>query len=107
IVILGRQQLFTENTLTPVLPLLLHKRAKIFLNVLRLWGIVLLANLLGALLIGWACMRTSAFDPAVRETFITIAREAVAPAFGTLLIRALFAGWLISLMVWLLPFAEA
>lgn len=38
IVILGRQQLFTENTLTPVLPLLESKSIKMLLNVLRLWG---------------------------------------------------------------------
>src|SRR5512142_606227 len=45
IVILGRQQLFTENTLTPILPLLQEKSLKAFLNVLRLWAVVLLANL--------------------------------------------------------------
>src|SRR4051794_33323455 len=44
IVILGRQQLFTENTLTPVLPLLQHRDARTLGNVLRLWGVVLLAN---------------------------------------------------------------
>src|SRR4051794_39640626 len=50
IVILGRQQLFTENTLTVILPLLLHKTARVLGNVLRLWTIVLLANLAGAFL---------------------------------------------------------
>src|SRR5687768_1819898 len=48
IVVLGRQQLFTENTLTPILPLLLRKDRQTLLNVLRLWSTVLLANLLGA-----------------------------------------------------------
>src|SRR4051812_39395890 len=46
VVILGRQQLFTENTLTPVLPLLLRKDRKTLLNMLRLWAVVLAANLL-------------------------------------------------------------
>src|SRR3954465_9128941 len=45
IVILGRQQLFTENTLTPILPLLQKKNRETLLNVLRLWGVVLLANM--------------------------------------------------------------
>src|SRR4051812_21595731 len=31
-VILGRQQLFTENTLTPILPLLTNKKAAVLLN---------------------------------------------------------------------------
>src|ERR1041385_6652600 len=44
IVILGRQQLFTENTLTPILPLLLRKDASTLMNVLRLWSVVLAAN---------------------------------------------------------------
>src|SRR5256885_10715414 len=48
IVILGRQQLFTENTLTPVLPFLQGKVKARLANVLRLWIIVLTANLIGA-----------------------------------------------------------
>src|SRR5580704_11223709 len=43
IVILGRQQLFTENTLTVILPLLLDTKLKMLLRVLRLWGVVLAA----------------------------------------------------------------
>ena len=38
IVILGRQQLFTENTLTVVLPLLLKKDLSTLVRMLRLWG---------------------------------------------------------------------
>jgi formate-nitrite transporter family protein len=47
IVALGRQQLFTENTLTVVLPVLLHKDWNVLLRV-ALWGLVLSANLVGA-----------------------------------------------------------
>lgn len=38
VVIAARQQLFTENTLTPVIPLLAHKDARTFAKLLRLWG---------------------------------------------------------------------
>src|SRR3712207_4167985 len=41
IVILGRQQLFTENTLTPILPLLQKREGATAGNVARLWGVVL------------------------------------------------------------------
>ena len=51
IVILGRQQLFTENTLTVILPLLVRKDAATLLRVLRLWGTVLSANLVGTFLL--------------------------------------------------------
>src|SRR3954447_25702402 len=53
IVILGRQQLFTENTLTPILPLLRRKNFATFLQVMRLWGVVLLANVIGTILFAW------------------------------------------------------
>lgn len=46
IVVLGRQQLFTEDTLTVVLPLLGRRDGSTLMNVLRLWTVVLLANLL-------------------------------------------------------------
>src|ERR1700688_489287 len=40
-----RQQLFTENTLTVVLPLLLRKDLTTLLRMLRLWGVVIGGNL--------------------------------------------------------------
>ncbi|HYG11187.1 MAG TPA: formate/nitrite transporter family protein [Pyrinomonadaceae bacterium] len=107
IVILGRQQLFTENTLTPILPLLQRKDASTFLNVLRLWSVVLVANLLGALLIALVLAKTNAFEPHIRAAFAEIGSKAMEPGFGTVLLRGIFAGWLIALMVWLLPFAES
>jgi formate/nitrite transporter FocA (FNT family) len=106
-VILGRQQLFTENTLTPILPLLQDRSAGAASNVARLWGVVLLANVLGALAMGWISVRSTAFDPNVRAAFIHIGHAAMEHGFGTTLLRGIFAGWLIALMVWLLPFAEA
>lgn len=106
IVILGRQQLFTENTLTPVLPLLQKKDVPTLVNVVRLWSVVLVANLLGALLIAFVAVRTSAFEASTVHQFLVTAREAASPDFGTLLIRGVFAGWLIALLVWMLPFAK-
>lgn len=106
IVILGRQQLFTENTLTPILPLLKRKDSQTLLNVLRLWGVVLVANLLGALLFALAAAKTSAFDSEVQRSFSELGHTAMSPGALTILWRGVFAGWLIALMVWLLPFAE-
>jgi formate/nitrite transporter FocA (FNT family) len=106
IVILGRQQLFTENTLTPVLPLLSEFNRRNLLNTLRLWGVVLAANLIGALLFAWAISSLNVFEPEVRRAFADIGRDALKSDFLTVLIRGIFAGWLIALLVWLLPFAE-
>jgi formate/nitrite transporter FocA (FNT family) len=107
IVVLGRQQLFTENTLTPVLPLLQRKDARTAGNVLRLWAVVLAANLIGALAVALAVSHTEAFEAHTREAFAELGRKALEPGVGTLLVRGVFAGWLIALMVWLLPFAES
>ncbi|HEX3356405.1 MAG TPA: formate/nitrite transporter family protein [Tepidisphaeraceae bacterium] len=104
-VVLGRQQLFTENTLTAVLPVLDRRDLSTLKNMFRLWGIVLLANWLGALAFGWAS-QTAAFSEEVRQAFSGFGREALSEGFGLTLWRAVFAGWLIALMVWLLPFAE-
>ena len=106
LVILGRQQLFTENTLTPMLPLF-HKRDwPTAASVGRLWGIVLCANLVGALIVAWTLANTGVFPADVRGTFAAIAREALAQTFGQVMLRGVFAGWLIAMLVWMLPFAE-
>jgi formate/nitrite transporter FocA (FNT family) len=107
IVILGRQQLFTENTLTPILPLLRKKDRKTLFNVARLWSIVFIANLVGALIIGVVAARSAAFDAPVQDVFIEMGHEAMKHGFAIMVLRAIFAGWLIAMMVWLLPFAES
>jgi formate-nitrite transporter family protein len=107
IVILGRQQLFTKNTLTVILPLLRKLQPEILGKVARLWIVVLATNLIGAFLFAWLLGKTNVFDENVRATFSRIATEAIQPSFGLLLLRGILAGWLIALMVWLLPFAES
>src|SRR5205809_1777225 len=107
IVILGRQQLFTENTLTVILPLLLRRDKDTFRNVARLWTTVILANLVGAFLFAFVLARTNAFDDGVNTAFLRLAEGSFSTGFATTLLRGVFAGWLIAMMVWLLPFAES
>jgi formate/nitrite transporter FocA (FNT family) len=106
IVVLGRQQLFTENTLTPILPLMQRKPNASVRNVLRLWSVVLVANLLGGLGFALAVAHANVFDADVRSAMVELGTDALANGPGTVALRAVFAGWLIALMVWLLPFAE-
>ena len=106
IVILGRQQLFTENTLTPILPLLQKPEWQCLRNVGRMWGLVLVSNLLGAFLVSLVIAHSSVFEPEAKASFASMGQLALAPGFGTVLLRGIFAGWLIALMVWLLPFAK-
>lgn len=106
IVILGRQQLYTENTLTAILPLMARRDRATLVQVLRLWAVVLASNLLGGLIFAWAVGRTDVFEPAAHQAFREIGVEALRGTFGAIFLRGVFAGWLIALMVWLLPLAD-
>jgi formate-nitrite transporter family protein len=107
IVVLGRQQLFTENTLTAILPVLDDPdKTKKLGQMLRLWGIVLFTNLIGAAIFAYVIAHTATFPPDVKATFLKLGLEAAAPTWAEILWRAILAGWLIALMVWLLPAAE-
>jgi formate/nitrite transporter FocA (FNT family) len=105
IVVLGRQQLFTENTLTPILPLMQDMTWRKFGRVMTLWATVLATNLLGALLFAWAIADTSLFKAGMQHTLTAIGHHALRP-FAPMFLGAVFAGWLVALMVWLLPAAE-
>jgi formate/nitrite transporter FocA (FNT family) len=107
IVILGRQQLFTENTLTPVLHFLQCKTWNNFCQVARLWGIVLLCNIIGAIIFAALLHYLQPFDDEVRQALVETSKKVYHMGFTKTAIGAVFAGWLIALMVWLLPFAES
>lgn len=106
ILVLGRQQLFTENTLTPVLAVLKRRDARTLRGTARLWAILLATNLLGGVIIAYVLQRAHVFTEAERAMFLRIASEAMEPDRFTLFAKGIFAGWLIALMVWLLPAAE-
>ncbi|MBD5603614.1 MAG: formate/nitrite transporter family protein [Candidatus Eremiobacteraeota bacterium] len=107
IVILGRQQLFTENTITAILPLLdSEDKIRKLVQVLRLWAAVLISNLAGAGLFALAAAHTNIFSEEIRTTFSQIGHEAIAPGFASIVLRGIASGWLIALMVWMLPGSE-
>jgi formate-nitrite transporter family protein len=98
-VIFGRQQLFTEQTLTAMLPLLSARRAPgVGVNVARLWIIVLAANLAGAAAFAAAAAWTPAFSPQVQAAFLHIGQDALAPTGDATFIRGIYAGF--SLRRW-------
>jgi formate-nitrite transporter family protein len=106
IVILGRQQLFTENTLTPGLPLENECSWTRLLQVCKVWVVVLIANRVGVCLLAWVLATVPVFDEPVRQTLKVLGEHVFTGPLVITFVRAAFAGWLIALMVWLLPFAE-
>jgi formate-nitrite transporter family protein len=107
IVILGRQQLFTESTLTAMLPVLYRRDLASLAGLARVWSVVFAANIVGTFLFALLAAKGSAFAPEAQAAFAELGRHAVEGGFGSTLLRAVFAGWLIALMVWLLPTAGA
>ncbi len=105
IVVLGRQQLFTESTLTAVLPVLTKRSITSGLKMLRLWAVVLVANMVGTILFAWLLSVPDLFQQDVTEALSQVAQEALHDPFWPMMIKAVLAGWLIALMVWLLPTA--
>ncbi len=106
IVIIARQQLFTENTLTAVIPVLARRDLRTFRSMLRLWGVVLVANLFGAHAAAWIIGNAHMFPPDVQQEFFDIGQRAAAVSPGIAIIKGVFAGWLIALVVWMLASAR-
>jgi formate/nitrite transporter FocA (FNT family) len=102
IVIIGRQQLFTENTLTAIIPLLARRNRATLIRVARLWAVVLAANLVGAHLFAWVVANTAMFRPEVRHAMLEIGTDVGRVGFGAAILRGIFAGWLIAMVVWML-----
>lgn len=63
-VIMARSELFTENTLSPIIPLLERRDRETFGRVLRIWGLLLAGNLGGTLIVGLVLARTAVLRPA-------------------------------------------
>ncbi len=100
---LGSQQLFTENTLTAIIPLLSRRTRSALLDVARLWAVVLAANLIGAVIFALGAADTTVFDPPTKAALLAIGVDAASGTGTQLFLQGIFAGWLIALMVWMLP----
>lgn len=106
IVILGRMQLFTESTVTAMLPLVSAPSWAATLRTLRLWGIVLGGNLTGTLITAALFAFVPLGDPTLRAGMIEVSMKIVEHgAFGTFL-NAIPAGFMIAIIAWSLPNAR-
>lgn len=106
LVILARQQLFTENTITAVLPIAASPTLTNLARLGRLWGIVLAANLAGTLFAAVFCSFTPTLPDEIRGAMLEIGAHAMESGPAVLFFKAISAGYLIAAMVWLLPSAD-
>ncbi|UAK25161.1 formate/nitrite transporter family protein [Sphingomonas nostoxanthinifaciens] len=107
IVILGNLQLFTENTVTAVLPLASHPTARNFGRLLRLWAIVFAGNMLGTLFVAVLMAHDVILSPEQREAALALASKLLAHDAGTTLLLGVPSGFLVGAIAWILPSARS
>jgi len=104
--VLARQQLFTENTITVVLPVLAEPSRRNLLSLGRMWSIVFLANMVGAAFAAFFCTYTNVIGPEVKDTMLAISQAMMSHTWSEMFFKAVSSGFLIAAMVWLIPSAN-
>ena len=102
-VVLGRQQLFTESTITMVLPVYARPSRRGIAALGRAWAVILAANLAGTFVAALFCTLTPVLSPEVLASMLEISRTAMDKSWTVLFFEAITAGFLMAAMVWLLP----
>ncbi len=106
-VVLGRQQLFTETTITAVLPVMAKFTWPNLGRMGRMWAIVWVANTVGTLVAALICAFAPVITPEIRAGMVGIGEHFMQNGWFEMFFKAIAAGFLIAAMVWLLPSAEA
>lgn len=106
LVILSRLQLFTENTITVVLPVLAHPTRSRFYCVGRLWGIVLVANLCGTFITAAIAVHGGILPADTLASIVEISRHLLTMTPAETLLRGIPSGFFIAAIVWMLPSAK-
>jgi len=99
VVIIGRSQLFSENTLYPVALVLAERKE--FWNTMRLWAVVLPSNVAGAFAFAMLEAQTSAIAPATVTAMGQLGLDAIAHPASTVFWSGVIGGWIIALTAWL------
>jgi formate/nitrite transporter FocA (FNT family) len=105
-VVLARQQLFTENTITAVLPVVADFTPGNLWKLSRMWGIVLAANMAGTLVASIFCSYAPLLSPELKDGMLELSQQLLGHDWFEMLFRGVGAGFLIAAMVWLIPGAE-
>jgi formate/nitrite transporter FocA (FNT family) len=106
-VVLARQQLFTENTITVVLPVLAELSLGNLGRLGRMWAVVFAANMAGTLVAALFCTFTPVISAELRGGMLEISRHMMENGWPAMFFKGISSGFLIAAMVWLIPSAEA
>lgn len=107
LVIMGRLQLFTENTITTVFPFLDDPCWACGVATARLWSIVLAANVVGAFVAAAVMHHTAAIPAELRPAILSLSEHATGMGAWQSFMRGIPAGILVAALVWSMPQASA
>ncbi len=106
IVILSRQQLFTENTITAVVPVMAKSHLRNLGLMLRLWATVLSANVVGAICFTLFLRYSGAIDADLAKSIHDFSEHQLHAMPMETMGRAMVSGFLIASLVWILAGIE-
>jgi formate/nitrite transporter FocA (FNT family) len=106
LVILSRLQLFTENTLSVVLPVFAKPSLRNFMLSAKLWAIVLAANLVGTFATALIALTIHTASPEHIGGMLEVSRHAAQTSGWAAFARGIPAGFYMAAIVWMLPSAK-
>ena len=106
IVIMGRLQLFTENTITVMLPLFEHRLWRNFVRTGKLWVVVFASNMVGTFIIAMLLSNFRFASPDQMDAILEVSRHAIDRDIWNVFLQGIPAGFLIAALVWMLPSAD-
>jgi formate/nitrite transporter FocA (FNT family) len=106
IVILGRMQLFTEQTMVAVLPLAKEPNGRNLRRTARLWTIVFAGNVVGAAFMAALCVHARLVSPELLRAMLEVSGKLVEKSGGETLLQAVPAGFLIASVAWIRSAAD-
>ena len=104
-VMLSRQQLFTTNTVTPVFVVMDEDRSQLS-NMLRMWGILFVSNVLGALVFAFVVTHAEILPASALNVLLEEAAHKMENGFLALTVKGVVGGWLVAFVVWLVASAR-
>ena len=105
--ILGRQQLFTESTLTAVLPVISGPSRKGFEAIARVWSVVFVANAIGCVLVATGLVSLELVPAIVGAAMVDASIHLTHLSAYQVFLRGIGAGFLVAAMVWMMPGTES
>src|SRR3954470_5754027 len=99
IVVLGRAELFTENTVTPVAVVLTDR--SMLLDMLKLWGVIFVFNILGVTAFAFVFAYGGILSPAASDLLLGEVATKIDNGFWEVTLKAVIGGWLVALIAWM------